>query len=174
MFLKKYWLSITVIISAILIYGAYAIFTHFYMYETDAYLQSHVVIVSPEVSGKVKKLSVHDMEPVKKGQVIFKIDPTPYRALLAKAQGKLRTAQDTYQSLLAKRKAALSIIKKTEANLRYNQSQLKRFSELNKKDFISTQRTQDQKDLFTQAQSELVAAKAGLDSINALLGDGNE
>ncbi|WP_457596074.1 HlyD family secretion protein [Hydrogenimonas sp.] len=53
--------------------------------------------ILPNVRGKVVEVPVHPNQPVKKGDVLFKIDPTPYRAkvdeikaLLAFAEARLR------------------------------------------------------------------------------------
>lgn len=46
----------------------------------DGALFQYVIPVVAEVSGQVTEVIAEPMEPMKKGDVIFKIDPTPYQA----------------------------------------------------------------------------------------------
>lgn len=42
--------------------------------------------VVPEVSGRIVELAVTDNQAVKQGDLLFRIDPRPYEANLAKAE----------------------------------------------------------------------------------------
>ncbi|BED97659.1 MULTISPECIES: multidrug transporter subunit MdtN [Escherichia] len=59
----------------------------------DAYASADTVDVVPEVSGRIVELAVKDNQLVKQGDLLFRIDPRPYEASLAKAQASL-TALD--------------------------------------------------------------------------------
>lgn len=55
----------------------------------DAYVQAAKLMVSTDVSGLVKDVDVVSGEHVKKGQVLFRLDPTPFRIALANAKAQL-------------------------------------------------------------------------------------
>src|SRR5215475_11892636 len=68
----------------------------------DATARANVVGIAPRVSGQTIKLNVQDNQAVKKGDVLFEIDPEDYRLILEKAKAELATvdrqlaqAQDT-------------------------------------------------------------------------------
>ena len=68
----------------------------------DAAARANVVGIAPRVSGQTIKLNVQDNQAVKKGDVLFEIDPEDYRLVLEKAKAELATvdrqlaqAQDT-------------------------------------------------------------------------------
>jgi membrane fusion protein, multidrug efflux system len=68
----------------------------------DAAARANVVGIAPRVSGQTIKLNVQDNQPVKKGDVLFEIDPEDYKLVLEKAKAELATvdrqlaqAQDT-------------------------------------------------------------------------------
>jgi multidrug efflux system membrane fusion protein len=68
----------------------------------DAAARANVVGIAPRVSGQTVKLNVQDNQAVKKGDVLFEIDPEDYRLVLEKAKAELATvdrqlaqAQDT-------------------------------------------------------------------------------
>src|SRR6516164_3945292 len=57
----------------------------------DASAQANVVGIAPRVSGQTIKLNVQDNQAVKKGDVLFEIDPEDYRLVLEKAKAELAT-----------------------------------------------------------------------------------
>jgi multidrug efflux system membrane fusion protein len=72
----------------------------------DATARANVVGIAPRVSGQTIKLNVQDNHSVKKGDVLFEIDPEDYRLVLEKAKAELATvdqqiaqAQDTLHRL---------------------------------------------------------------------------
>src|ERR1700751_2720562 len=68
----------------------------------DATARANVVGIAPRVGGQTIKLNLQDNQAVKKGDVLFEIDPEDYRLVLEKAKAELATvdrqlaqAQDT-------------------------------------------------------------------------------
>src|SRR5215471_20442796 len=55
----------------------------------DATARANVVGIAPRVSGQTIKLNVQDNQAVKKGDVLFEIDPEDYRLVLEKAKAEL-------------------------------------------------------------------------------------
>lgn len=56
----------------------------------DAYLQADIVHMAPDVSGRIIELDVRDNQPVRKGDVLFRIDPEPFRLRVEQAQANVR------------------------------------------------------------------------------------
>jgi multidrug efflux system membrane fusion protein len=72
----------------------------------DATARANVVGIAPRVSGQTIKLNVQDNQAVKKGDVLFEIDPEDYRLMLEKAKAEVAAldeqiaqAQDTLHRL---------------------------------------------------------------------------
>jgi len=57
----------------------------------DAYVYADTIDVVPEVSGKIVEMPVRDNQRVKKGDLLFRIDPRPYQAMLEDAKSRLAT-----------------------------------------------------------------------------------
>src|SRR5881392_2636181 len=55
----------------------------------DATARANVVGIAPRVAGQILKLNVQDNQAVKKGDVLFEIDPEDYRLILEKAKADL-------------------------------------------------------------------------------------
>src|SRR6187455_2128262 len=56
---------------------------------TDVRVINYVVGVVSQVRGRVTEVPVENNRPVKKGDVLFKIDPTPYQNEVASLEAKL-------------------------------------------------------------------------------------
>lgn len=61
-------------------------------YTSQATVDTFLVQIAPEVSGPVVEVGVRDNQPVKKGQVLFRIDPSPFQIGLRSAQATLAVA----------------------------------------------------------------------------------
>jgi multidrug efflux system membrane fusion protein len=86
--------------------------TYYIAYTDDAYVRSDLIGVAPEVTGPIISLSVIDNQAIKKGDRIYKIDPTPFQlevntrqaqieeqtALVKVAQEELATARAALES----------------------------------------------------------------------------
>jgi multidrug efflux system membrane fusion protein len=57
----------------------------------DATARANVVGIAPRVSGQILMLNVQDNQAVKKGDMLFEIDPEDYRLILEKAKAELAT-----------------------------------------------------------------------------------
>src|SRR6516165_3746108 len=56
----------------------------------DAYLQADLVHLAPDVSGRIVELNVRDNQKVRKGEVLFRIDPDPYRMRVDQARATVQ------------------------------------------------------------------------------------
>ena len=59
----------------------------------DAYLQADLVHLAPDVSGRIVELNVRDNQVVHRGEVLFRIDPVPYRLRVEQAQATVRSLE---------------------------------------------------------------------------------
>ncbi len=82
-----------------------------YVTTDDAYVGAQKVLITPEVSGKVDKVSVKEGQHVKKGDILFEVDPAPFRFAVQQAEAKLNDAKIEYDKL----KANLTIYAKSSA-----------------------------------------------------------
>ncbi|MBS0531345.1 MAG: HlyD family secretion protein, partial [Proteobacteria bacterium] len=70
-----------------------------YVTTDDAYVGAQKVLITPEVSGKVDKVSVKEGQHVKKGDLLFEVDPAPFRFAVQQAEAKLNDAKVEYDTL---------------------------------------------------------------------------
>jgi len=72
-----------------------------YVGTDDAYVGAQKVLVTPDISGKIQKVVVKEGQLVKQGDVLFEIDPVPFRLAVDEARAQLMQAQTTYDNLRA-------------------------------------------------------------------------
>ncbi len=72
-------------------------------YETtdDAFIDTHIVHLSPQVSGRVTRVYVNDNQQVSKGQALVEINPADVKAKLAQAEAQEAQAANVYQQDVA-------------------------------------------------------------------------
>ena len=61
-----------------------------YVTTDDAYVGAQKVLITPDISGKIEKVVVKEGQQVNEGDVLFEIDPVPFRLAVAQAQGHAR------------------------------------------------------------------------------------
>lgn len=59
----------------------------------NAYVQQDKVSVASDVAGRIVEVAVKENQPVKAGDLLFRIDPEPYRIALAQADAAIANAQ---------------------------------------------------------------------------------
>ncbi len=67
----------------------------------DAYVGAQKVLITPDISGKIDKVVVKEGEHVKAGDVLFEIDPVPFRLALQQAKAAVDQARTNYDNLRA-------------------------------------------------------------------------
>ena len=118
---------------------------------SDVRVVRYVVPIVSQVRGRVIEVPVENNRPVKKGDVLFRIDPTPYqnevrslearlaadeakvnadRERVAEAQAKLTDAQSSEPQLKEQLNAATSQITTLQASLALAQTRVKQNTEL--------------------------------------------
>ncbi|MBR0718011.1 HlyD family secretion protein [Bradyrhizobium liaoningense] len=72
-----------------------------YVGTDDAYVGAQKVLITPDISGKIDKVVVKEGQVVREGDVLFEIDPVPFRLAMDQAKATLDQARTTYDNLIA-------------------------------------------------------------------------
>ncbi len=127
----------------------------------DAFIDGHVTIVSPRISGQVVRLLVRDNQEVKKGDALLEIDSRDYETKVAQAQADLAAAR----SLLAQAKAQTTVDEakaaQQEAAVAAAQAEARR-AETDLKRYLSVESR-------AVSRTQLDSAQAGADASAAAL-----
>jgi membrane fusion protein (multidrug efflux system) len=83
---------------AVLALGLY-VMSGRYVTTDNAYVGAQKVLITPEVSGKVVRISVVEGQRLKPGDELLAVDPEPFRLAVADAEAKLASVTTDYQSV---------------------------------------------------------------------------
>ena len=72
-----------------------------YVGTDDTYVGAQKVLITPDISGRIDKVVVKEGELVHKGDVLFEIDPVPFRLSVDRAKAAVEQAKTTYSNLVA-------------------------------------------------------------------------
>ena len=134
--------------------GAYFYFASGRYISTDnAYVQQDVISVSPDVSGRIVGVSVRENQRVKAGEVLFRIDPEPYRIALAQADADLATARVQVATMATDTGSAAADIQSARADLTLAQATYERQNALMQRGFTT-------RASFDAAVQDVAAARA--------------
>ncbi len=129
-----------------------------YVGTDDSYVHAAQLLVSTDVSGLVKEVDVHEGQTVKKGQVLFRIDPLQFQIALDNAKAN---QQNTKLSLIAARNTyarMLQDIATQAAQVQLDQANFNRYAALVKVNSIAPT-------LYDQARFTLASAQSTLASL---------
>jgi membrane fusion protein (multidrug efflux system) len=83
----------------------------------DAFIDGHVIPISPQVSALVSAVHVDDNQLVHKGDLLIELDPTDYQAALAQMQGAEASAKGKLEQAKTSVAAAQSAVAQAQAQL---------------------------------------------------------
>jgi membrane fusion protein (multidrug efflux system) len=130
-----------------------------YVSTDDAYVQAAKLMVSTDVSGLVKTVNVREGQNVKKGDVLFTLDPLPFQIALNNAKAQLGQVVQTVVSTKADYQSMVSTAQAQQAQVDLDQRNFVRYAALLKANAIAPS-TYDQARLtLATAQQQLVAAQ---------------
>ena len=83
----------------------------------DAFIDGHVVPITPQVPAQVATVNVRENQFVHKGDLLVELDPTDYKAALAQAQGAEASASGKLQEAQTSVAVAQSAVNEAQAEL---------------------------------------------------------
>jgi membrane fusion protein (multidrug efflux system) len=143
-----------------------------YVTTDDAYVGAQKVLITPDISGKIISVAVKEGQSVTAGDVMFQIDPVPFRLALAQARAKLDDAKTSHDNLVANVKLYAQTIEIVNAGIALKQRDVERKSSLVKSN-AGSQLDMDNSGtalVTAQAQLQLVRMQNST-ALNQLLGN---
>ncbi len=143
-----------------------------YISTDNAYVGAQKVLITPDISGKISRIVVHEGQRVTPGDVLFEIDPEPFRLALAQAQAKLAGIRVELANLKANMQSLTTLTDLSQKNVDLKQRDVER------KTALAASKAGSQLDLDTAesaaVQAQLMAQFAvqqKTSTLNQLLGN---
>ncbi len=113
----------------------------FYPQTDDAYVRANTVGIAARVSGPIVTLPIRDNQRVKRGDLLFVIDPRPYQAELDSASASVDLTDLQIDALDNSIAAARARETQLEADRAYDQQYLERLIPLLPENFVTPMRS---------------------------------
>ena len=140
----------------------------------DAQIKQDIVSVSAQVNGPIQEVLVRNGAKVTKGQLLFRIDPAPYRVALEQAQAQLAAAHLSTTQLRTQAAGTGADITGATANLQIKRNALSRQSALLKQGFTTKSDYEDALNEVRTAETQLADARARAANASAAIAPGEQ
>jgi membrane fusion protein, multidrug efflux system len=129
--------------------------------------------IRAQVTGYLLRQNYKEGSPVRKGQLLFEIDPRPFQATLDQANGDLAKAQAQLAQANSQLLQAEAQLAQAEANQVRAQLDVDRYTPLAKEKAITTQEYDNSVQSNIAAKAQVKAAHAGVETAKSAIGAAN-
>ncbi len=155
--------------------GIYYYFTSArYVSTENAYVKSEKIAVSADISGRMVTVAVGENQRVQMGQLLFQLDPEPFRIVRERARAqlaKVRQDVDELRALYRQKRAERRLMEKDAS---YYQREFDRQQGLKRKGLISAAKFDETRRNLQVARERSVGIQHDLAGILARLGGSDE
>lgn len=137
---------------------------------SQAVVQGYVVQMAAEIGGRVTEIAVPDNARVKTGQLLFRIDPQPYKIAVAQAEARLEQAGQALGASTASVDAAQAQLVSAVAQRDNVREQTRRTMQLIERGVYARARYDEAKASLDSAEAAVVKAQADLQRARQELG----
>ena len=157
----------------ILVVGLYFWLTGGTSVSTDnAYVKQDVTAISTQVNGPVASVNVDENQHVNRGDILYSVDPAPFRAALAAAEAQLASARLQTSQLVVEAQGTGGDIVGGQANLSIAQRALARQQALLNRGFTTRADHDDAVNEVAKARAQLADARAESNNASAAIAPG--
>lgn len=139
----------------------------------NAYVQQDKVSVSAEVAGRITRVAVRENQHVNAGDLLFEIDPGPYRIALEQANAQIANAQVQRATLQSSYEGTSADIQAARDSLVSAQQDYARQAELMKRGFTTRARLEQAQHAVEQGRAKVASAQADQAEARAKLSTGS-
>ena len=126
-----------------------------YVSTDNAYVKANVIIITPEVSGRVTSVLVADNQAVEAGDVLLQLDPSLLDIELNRARAQMAVIRTELESLRADYGETVVQIQQAEDKVRYLERRYKRQRKLLKQGLSSEEKHDEAKHTLQVARREV-------------------
>lgn len=168
------WLRLLLMVSVPLVLiavGGYLYWSAGRYASTDnAYVKADKIAISADVGARVVEVDVKDNQPVKTGQVLFRLDDASYKIALEKAQAQLASTKLQIDGLRATYHQRQADVQAAQDTFAYMQREEQRQAQLLTTHVTSQQKYDEARHNLDNAKQQLSSAQQQLNNVLAALG----
>lgn len=136
----------------------------------NAYVRADKVTISTDVSGMVAAVLVEENQIVPRGAPLFRLDPEPFEIALAAAEAEYAVVLNDLATLRANHRQRLEAIRLAEADLAFQERDLRRQTELGQRGVAAPAALDQSRISWERARQRLASAREEATAVLAALG----
>jgi membrane fusion protein (multidrug efflux system) len=136
----------------------------------DAYLRAAQVSISPNVSGSVIAIAVHDNQAVRRGDTLIRLDERPFRIAVDDARARVADARLQIESLKATYWQRMADLRSAQSTLEYQKREYERQRNLLASGIAPESLVERTLDARNQAQQNVISDQQQINATLASLG----
>ncbi|MDT3334812.1 HlyD family secretion protein [Shewanella sp. SP1S1-7] len=159
------WTVPTAVLGGVVLIGALILLMNYnHPYSRFAREYFVTIPISPAVKGLVTRVEVQPNTPVKQGDVLFRIDPTPFEAVVKRKRAALVAAELEVPQLAAALESAKANVERVNADKDRNKSAYERYESGHRKGGANSPFTalelDNKRQLYLASEAQLTAARS--------------
>ncbi|KTC82171.1 HlyD family secretion protein [Legionella cherrii] len=140
-----------------------------YVATDNAYVKADMIPLSPQVSGVVQEVFVIENQNVTKDQLLYRIDPEPFKVALTKAESKLAQVRIDILAMKANYREKQAELELARTKYNFSLRNKKRQMDLAEKHFASLSSLDEANEGAELAAQQIVTSEHNLQSLAASL-----
>jgi multidrug resistance efflux pump len=143
----------------------------------DAYVHANTAALAAHVSGQIVQLPIRDNQPIKEGDLLFVVDPRPYKLALDTATTKLNLTEIEVKTLSDTIKSAAAELAQRQVESANAKQYLNRVVPLRVHDFVTDNDVVEARNKLQAAEAAVASARSELQKAQdalGMLGDVNQ
>lgn len=149
--------------------GYYYVVNDHYVSTDNAYVQQDKISISAEVGGRIVTVGVKENQRVNAGDLLFRLDPEPFRIAMAQADASIAAAQVNVVGMTTELSTTGVDIDSARANLSFVETEYRRQADLMRSGFTTRARLDAAQHAVSEARARLADAQAEAQKARAAL-----
>lgn len=171
-FIKTYKNLCWLLLGIIIFVSGYS-YWHYSVYHPstdDAYVQANIINIAPQVGGPIAAVYVQDHQAVKRGTLLFTINPAPFQIAVSAAEAELALSKQDVGAASAGISTAAAAVTQRQAQLVDTQKNTARYLALVSRGLLPKAEGDNARANLAVATAALAAAQSQLEQAKQQLG----
>jgi multidrug resistance efflux pump len=135
----------------------------------DASVRANIIGIAPHVSGPLVELPIVDNQLVRRGELLFVVDPRPYKAQLAQAEAELKQVDREIEAQRNQIASARHAAAQRRAEYAYADNYVRRLEPLLERNFVTADRVEEARTKRDVASAALLGSHDDIERATNLL-----